>query len=442
MGFLSRLSAAVAAFQGKMSPEEWLEEYGSPSRSSTGLAVNQHTSLRVTTALACTQVLSEDVAKLPVHLYKLVNGARKIVEDNPLERLLRHPNDWQTRFEFIEMLMCSLVLRGNAYAVIVRDHRGIPLYMVPINPDRVWIFEAPDGQVFYQVARRGMHEIAKLASLPLMIAAEDMLHVRWMAQESSLWGIGRVQQAAEAFGLSLAQQELAARLAGNNANLGGTLQTDKKLSQEAYDRVKTNWQKNYGGLHNAGKTAILEEGLKWQPLGMTSVDAEFLNSRKFSVEEIARIFRVPLYKIGVESARVTGTSLVQLDQEYLNSTLSSYCERISLKLEQTFGIGDDMFIGFDYSDFLKADIMTRLTAKRIGVVGMIYTPNEARAGEGLAPVDGGDTLYQPTNVAPIGFDPSAQGVEQQPGPGSDTSGEPAPGGMGDPASVPDQAPSV
>lgn len=441
MGFWSRLLSAFQTETKAGSPEAWWEEFGYQSRSSTGLPVNQFSTLSVTTANACKTVLCEDVGKLPLHLYQLVNGERKIVEDHPLEKLFRHPNDWQTRFEFIEMMMACLVLRGNAYACIVRDWRGTATMLVPVNPDRVWIYEAPDGEVFYQVARRGMHDMAVLKSLPLMVPAEDMLHIRDGALDSSLWGLSRVTSTREAIGLSLAQQELAARLAGNGTNLGGYLTTDQKLGEPAAKRMADDWKQRYGGLRNAGGTPVLEQGLKFEPIGMTSVDAEFLNSRKFSVEEIARIFRVPLHKIGVMGAHATGTSLVQLDQEYLNSTLSSWCERISLKFAQTFGIESPMFVAFDYSDFLKADLMTRLQAARLGVLSMIYTPNEQRAAMGLPPVPGGNTLMQPVNMAPFPFIPSV-GTEEA-GQGSDQTGEGAPGGNGDPGEIPpDSAPNV
>jgi HK97 family phage portal protein len=438
MGLWSRLISAVTGKSG-VSIDEWWETYGYSNRSATGITVNQTTALQVSTVMACVSLLSEDLAKLPVHVYaRQKNGGKEIVDNHPLERLFRTPNGWQTRFEFHEMMMTALVLRGNAYAVILRDGRGRPTSLVPVNPDRIWIYEAQSGDIFYQVSRRGPHDMAVLASMPLMIHSDDILHIRWMAIENSLWGVSRIQLEREAIGLSLAQQELASRLAGNNANLGGVLQTEQKLTKDAAERIRQSWKEKYGGVRNAGETAVLEQGLKWQPLGMTAVDAEFLNSRKFSVEEIARMFRVPLYKLQVEG-RSTGSQLVQADQEYLNSVLSSYCNRFTAKYEQCFEIdGHDQFVEFDYAHLLRADIMTRLTAMRIGVVGMIYTPNEARRGEGLPDVDGGDTLYQPTNVAPIGFDPS----QNQSGPGSDVTGEPAPGGLGDPASPPpDSAPS-
>jgi len=153
---------------------------------------------------------------------------------------------------------------------------------------------------------------------------------------------------------------------------------------------------------------------------------------------VARGFRIPHFKVGLTIER---GDMVQLQQMYLNDVISTWCERFIPKLEELGDIDaedDELFVEFDYSHFLKADIQTRLTAMRLGVVGMIYTPNEARRGEGLPDVEGGDTLYQPVNVAPIGFTPQAASGN---GPGSDTTGAPGAGGHGD-NTAPGEAPSA
>jgi HK97 family phage prohead protease len=164
---------------------------------------------------------------------------------------------------------------------------------------------------------------------------------------------------------------------------------------------------------------------------MTAQDAEFIASRNLQVQEIARLFRMPLHKIGVMEGGL-GKSLEQLDQDYVNNTVSSYLERWEAKISQTFDLADeDLTVEFDVSKFLRASLQTRYNAYRTGIVGMFLKPNEARRAEGLPDDEGGDTLYQPTNVAPIGFDPSGS----ESGPGSDLTGAAAPGGAGDPAAV-------
>jgi HK97 family phage portal protein len=436
MGLLSRFVGRAPSNEKSGTIEDWWSEFGPTSTSSGGIPVTQISALQVATVLSCVSIRSEDVAKLPVHIYRpMPNGGRTIVKDHPLERVLQCPNDYQSRFEFMEQMMVALMLRGNAYSVILRDGRGRVTSLIPVNPDRVWIYEAPGGQVFYQVARRGMHETAVLANEPLMIPAEDIFHLRWMALENSLYGASRIGLAREAIGLALSQQELAGRLSANATNLGGVLSTDQKLSKEAAERLAKAWKERKQGLKNAGDTAVLEAGLKWQPMGMTARDAEMIAARQLSVQEIARLFRMPMHKLGVVESGA-GASLEQLDQDYLNNVVSSDLGRWESKLDQAFGLSDEgLFVEFDVSGFLRASQQTRFTAYRTAIIGMFMTPNEARRSEGWADVEGGDKLYQPTNVAPLGFEPGGK----ETGPGSDVTGAEAAGGAGDGAAVPHDA---
>lgn len=430
MSFWSRLTGPFR--KKSSSPEDWFREFGGFSRSHTGVSVTQTTAMQASTVMACVSILSEDVAKLPAHVYRRrPDGGQDIVKDHPVERLLQKPNAWQTRFEFIEQMQAALLLRKNAYAPILRDGRGKPIALIPVNPDRVILFEAPGGGLFYSVARHGPHDMAVLQSFPLMIPAEDMLHLRGLSRDG-LTGMSLIGMARESIGLSLAQQEHAARLFGNGARPGGILRTEQKLDPGGIARLKADWQQLYGGVSNDGKTAVLEQGLEWQPLGMTNTDAQFLESRRFSVEEIARLFRMPLHKLGVESKGGTAGTAIQADQDYMNSVVSSYVERWEAKIDDALGLAEeDLFCAFDISRFLRADIGTRYGAYRTGIVGSFMTPNQARRLEGWPDDPNGDVLLQPVNMAPLGFVPAGPGA----GPGSDMTGDPAAGGKGDPAAV-------
>jgi len=435
MGLLTSIAGRRAS-KAAMSIDEWWSEFGSATVSVGGMSVTQATALKVSTVLACVSIRAEDVAKLPVHVYRrLPSGGKEIVRDHPLERLLQRPNDDQSRFEFMEQMQAALMLRGNAYAVVLRDGRGRPIKLIPVNPDRVSIFEAPGGEVFYQVARRGMHEMAILAAQPLMIPSEDILHLRWMALDNLLYGASRIGLSRDVIGLALSQQELAGRLSANSTNLGGVLTTDQKLSKEAAERLAKAWKERKQGLQNAGDTAVLEAGLKWQPMGMSARDAELVASRTLQIQEIARLYRMPMHKLGVVD-RGVGSSMEQLDQDYMNSVVSSDLGRWEAKFDHIFGLSEEgFFVEFDVSGFLRASLQTRYNAYRTGIVGMFLTPNEARRAEGLPDHPEGDTLYQPTNVAPIGFEPGGN----ETGPGSDVTGDAAPGGRGDPAAVADDS---
>jgi HK97 family phage portal protein len=436
MGFWSRI-AEFARQRAGMDTDSFWREWGLTNNTSAGVPVNMSSAMRHVAVMACTAILAEDVAKIPWQVFsRLPDGGKKPAKGHFLYRLLRSPNDWQTALEFKQMMTAAYVLRGNAYAVILRDFRGAAYALVPVHPDRVMVYEAPSGDVFYAVSRRGLHEMAALKSLPLMIHSDDIFHLRWMSSWNSLLGSSRVGLMSEAIGLAIGQEQMQARFVGQGARPGGALQTDKQLTKEVSDRLKAALAEEHGGWRNAGKTLVLEEGLKWAALGMTMEEADFMVGRNFSLEDIARGFRVPPYKLGIK-AEGEGSSMVQQDQEYRNSVLSTHCENWKLKLEKVFDLdGDDTFIDWDYDDALKADIATRYEASRIAIKGSFKKINEIRRREGDPRDPKGDVLLQPMNMVPLGWTPPEKAPEKPAGPGSDTTGKPAEGGDGDALRLP------
>jgi HK97 family phage portal protein len=399
--------------------------------SHAGVPVNTTTAMRHVVVMACVSILAEDVAKIPLGVFRrLPNGGKEPARDHYLHRLLREPNDWQTALEFKEMLTASLVLRGNGYAAAVRNKRGEPIRLVPLHPDRVGLYEAPDGAWFYWVTRTGLHEMAVLRELPLLIPSEDVLHLRWLSQWNSLLGSSRLSMIRESVGLGMGLEEHQSRFVGQGARTSGALETDQKFaSKEAREQIRNEWKTLMSGPRNSGAVAVLEQGLKWQPLGLTMVDSQFIESRNFQIRDIARAFSVPPYKLAIEG-EAEGPAMVQMGQQYLNGPISGYCERWKAKGEKFFELdGEDVFLDWDYAHFLKADLMSRYTSYRNAVGGPWMSVDEARAAEGLASVPGGDTVLQATNMAPLGWTPPAKSTSQ---PGSDQTGSPGQGGDGDP----------
>jgi HK97 family phage portal protein len=187
--------------------------------------------------------------------------------------------------------------------------------------------------------------------------------------------------------------------------------------------------------------AVLEQGLKWQPLGLSMVDSQFIESRNFQIRDVARAFNVPPYKLAIEGEN-EGPAMVQMGQQYLNGPISGYCERWKAKGEKFFGLdGDDIFLDWDYGHFLKADLLSRFTAYRQAIGGPWMAPNEGRRAEGMPDTPNGDSVLQATNMAPLGWMPPDRMNGAQ---GSDQTGTPAEGGDGDPNRNPadDDAPGV
>jgi HK97 family phage portal protein len=444
MGMLSRLWNAVRNKDVTVGSELFsvLDGWG---RSTSGIPVNTFSAMQHVAVMACVMILAEDIAKLPVGLFRrLPNGGKEPVRDHYLSRLLLEPNDWQTRLEFIEQLMGHLLLRSNAYAVILRDERGKPTELIPVHPDRVTLFEAPGGEYFFAVSRQGLHEMAKLRSQPILISQEDIFHLRWMSTYHSLLGTSRIGMMRESIGLSMAQLQHMGRVMSQGARPSGVLSTDKKLTKEVIERVGEAWKKNYGaGGSEAGGTAILEQGLTWEQMQLSMADAQFIEVWKFMLEDIARGFRIPPHKLGLP-VQGAATGLVQYEQAYLNDCIATWCDRLVPKLERLGrepgepGVnidGMEYFVQFDYEHILKADIKTRIEAKRAMVTAMMASPDEVRLGEDL-PRDStgwGAKLYRPANLVPIDTPVPVPGVG---GVGSDTTGKPAAGGSGDESGAP------
>lgn len=429
MGFLSRLGTFARTV-----PDTWRATRSNDTTadallwgdqlwtvaSAAGIEINQQTALASASVMACVMMLTEDVAKLPVSLFRIKsNGARETVTDHPLAELLEDPNDWQDWLEFAEMVQVGLVMRGNGYAVIIRDWRGNAVKLVPINPDRCALWEAPDGALFYRVTPFGLHELAELRDMPYLIPFEDMFHLRGLSV-NGLLGASRIALARDAVGLTIAQERQSANWVGGGSRPSGVLATDQKLDENTVKRLQSRWKEINAGLQNSGKAAILEAGLKWTPLSISAKELEFVASRQFQVQEIARMFRIPPHMIG-ELSRSTNNNITQQAQEYVNYTVSGYTRRWKMKLRKTFGLrqAGNVHVDFDLSELVRADITARYNAYRVGIMSGFLKPNEARVDDGRDPDPDGAKLWQPANMADAG--------SQSTGTASDDAGRPEDG---------------
>lgn len=381
----------------------YLPSLGSVS-SATGLRLNQISAVGVSTVYACTSIRSKDVARCLPRLMK-EGGARadKPVTDHPVAKLFLRPNRIQTWTEFARQMQAAYMLRGNAFAVILRDRRGNPTSLIPINPDAVTLYEAPDGSIFYSVARYGFFQIAMLSGLPLMIPEEDVFHLRGLTF-NTLLGISLISIARDSIGVAMGLEQQAARFMANGARPSGVLQTDKLLSVDAATRLRDQWASLRAGIQNAGKTAILEEGLKWNPMQLSSVDLEFMAQRTFGIGEVARWFDMPLYKLGV-AGEMSRLKFDDADQAYVNTTIMPDLDIWEQKFVLQFDLDkEDLVADFDERRLLRAAEATRINNQRLKIMSGISTQNECRAENGDPPLPGGDVLLTPVNLAASGSD--------------------------------------
>jgi len=420
-----------------LSIENWFREFGE-RQTASGITVNSSSAMTVIAVMACVRVRAQDMAKLPPKIYRIAsNGARSEATNHPLWQIFRRPNFYQTWMEFAEFMQMGMLLNGNAFAVVLRNPRGVPIGMLPINPNRVSLWVSPTGDIFYVVARQTLFEIAMLAEFPLKIPADDVFHLRWAAGGDSLMGISPIAQAAEGIGLAKGQEKLAANLMGSGARPSGILTTDKRLSEPVIRRFKAQWDQLHGGVDRSGRTAVLEEGLKFQALTLNSVDMEFIASRKFQLEEVCRIFGVSPTKLGVMEGGI-GRMFEQIQLAHYADVVHPDLVRWEQKLTAYFDLPPEIVVTFDETELLRADLKARTDAARSLQTSGITVINESRAAFGLDPISGGDTLLVPANMVtmdqllnPPAIAPGAT-PEKPAGPGSDQTGAPAEGGSGDP----------
>ena len=409
MGFLAGLKRSVAPL---------VKDYGSASLpaggflpmlgatpSATGLSISQGTAMGVSAVYACVTIRSQDVARCTPRLYKKdrdSDGKRVQVFDHPLAKIFRNPNRVQTYFEWAEQTVAAYLLRGNSYSAKKRDSRGQLTELIPINPDAVLVMESWNGDIFYNVNRLGLWQIAMLRDFPPTMAAEDILHLRGLSF-NALVAASTIGLARDAIGLAMGLEQQAARLMANGSRPSGVLQAKKQLDEAAAQRLKKSWQDLTQGVGATGTTAVLEDGIEWKQLQLTSVDAEFMGQRNFQPLDIARFYRVPPHKLGIVELR--GVNIVQMDQDYVSNTIMPDLHRIEQKFAKDFDLdAEGLEVDMDETALLRADIQTRYNAARIGLLSGFLSPNEVRAGEGLPPVEGGDEVWRPLNMAALGSD--------------------------------------
>ncbi|KAF2991144.1 phage portal protein [Methylocystis sp. MJC1] len=394
--------------------------------SAAGVLISQATAMTVSTVYACVSIRSEDVARCAPTLRRpLKDGSFDIVEDHPVAKLFKRPNRAQTWFEFVEQMQAALLLRGNAYAVILRDSGGRPKELIPVNPDAVMVLEASDGSIYYNTNRIGLFQIAALRDLPVAIPAEDMFHLRGLAFNVTA-GSGRLSFARDSIGLAMAQEQQAARWMQNGARPSGVLQIAKQLSEAAAKRLQAQWSSMFAGIQNAGAVPILEEGLEWKPMTLSAADLEFLAQRKFSVEDVTRWFRMPPHKVGVTDAN-SKLNQAQADQAYVNETIMPDLERWEQKFERTFDLDEEgLEISFDESALLRADVATRINNGRLASNSGLISPEEWRISEHMSPKPKVGTLRVPANTVELGSDLTGKapdGAGRPPGSGNKEPGE-------------------
>jgi len=358
-------------------------------------SVTTDSSMTFSAVFACVRIISESIASLPVRVYRVETDGDKIEElAHPVNRLLtRKPNDFMTTYTFLDVLMNNLLLEGNSYFYIERDSTARPVGLIPIKTQHVKVINH-DGQIYYDVK-----------DYDLAIRKEDMLHF-FNLSFNGYEGTSVIGSQRTTIGTSIASNDTANSYLGNSSQIGGIIKHPGKLSKEAVARLRTSWSQSTSGSFVAGKTAILEEGMTFEQSKINANDYQLLETRRFQIEEIARIFKVPLSLIGHLEKAANYSSIEALSIDFVRFTLQPYLVLIEQELNRKLfreNELDNYFVRLDSKGLLRGDSAARATYYReMSAIGVLSI-NEIRRMEDLNRIgDEGDTHYYPLNFAPIG----------------------------------------
>jgi HK97 family phage portal protein len=360
------------------------------SLSPSGTAVNARTAEGLSTVLACVDAIGGALAGLPAWVYRRGADDRTIDEGHSLMRLVRNgPNDWQTWPDFVQWLTAQTLLRGNGLAEIVTDSRGNVAAMKPIPWEWVSVSLLPSGRLAYDVTE--LTSVYGGQGRMRRLLQGEVLHLKDRSDDG-LVGRSRLSRAAAVVNAGLAIQDFAESMFSNGVNPSGAFRVEQKLSQDQYTRLRQQFTEKFAGTRNAARALILEGGATWQQISVSPEDAELLASRRFSVEELARVYQVPAPIIG-DLSHGTFTNSETLIRFFAVSTLATWCRKIEAEFARSVFSDSDRQtheIELDLSGLLRGDPEARWRSNEIAVKNRILTTNEVRYLEGYNPLPGGD----------------------------------------------------
>ena len=374
--------------------------YDSPSytyffgRSNAGKRVTDRTALQHTVVYACVRVLSEAVAQLPLHLYKYTNSGKERVPQHPLYFLLHdQPNPEMTSFRFRETLMSHILIYGNAYAQIIRNGRGEIIGLYPLTPDRIKVDRDEHNKLIYIYSRYDEANPNIKTQGEIVLKQKDILHIPGLGFDG-LVGYSPIAMAKNALGISLACEEYGASFFANGASPSGILEHPGVIKNPA--KIREAWHNAYGS-GNSHKVAVLEEGMKYQPIAIPNNEAQFLETRKFQIEEIARLYRVPLHMIG-DLDHATFSNVEHLSLDFVKYSLDPWLVRWEQELMRALLSESEKgkyFIKFNVEGLLRGDYASRMQGYATARQNGWMSANDIRELEDMnkIPDDEGGNLY-------------------------------------------------
>ncbi|AOT73278.1 phage portal protein [Geosporobacter ferrireducens] len=386
--------------------------------STSGKPVNEHTAMQMTAVYSCVRILAEAVAGLPLHLYKYTDsGGKEKALSHPLYFLLHdEPNPEMSSFVFRETMMTHLLLWGNAYAQIIRNGKGEVIALYPLMPNRMSVDRDSSGNLYYSYTRYS-DDAPTMNGVAVTLRPSDVLHIPGLGFDG-LVGYSPIAMAKNAIGMAIACEEYGAKFFANGAAPGGVLEHPGTIKDP--QKVRESWNAAYQGSSNSHRVAVLEEGMKYQPIGISPEQAQFLETRKFQINEIARIFRVPPHMVG-DLEKSSFSNIEQQSLEFVKYTLDPWVIRWEQAISRALLRSDEKkqyFSKFNVDGLLRGDYVSRMSGYATARQNGWMSANDIRELENLdrIPPELGGDLYlingNMTKLADAGIFAYKEGLEE------------------------------
>ena len=386
------------------------------SGSSSGKYVNERSAMQITAVYSCVRILSEAVASLPLHVYRYTGTGSEKASEHPLYPILHYePNPEMTSFVFRETLMTHLLLWGNAYAQVIRNGKGEVVALYPLMPDRMTVDRDSRGRLYYEYRTSDEDPITSKSGT-VKLLPPDVLHIPGLGFDG-LVGYSPIAMAKNAIGLSIAAEEYGSKFFANGATPSGILEYPGTIKDP--EKVRESWNAGFGGSSNAHKVAVLEEGMKYTPISISPNEAQFLETRKFQIDEIARIFRVPPHMVG-DLDKSSFSNIEQQSLEFVKYTLDPWVSRWEQSIARRLFSEEEKkkyFVKFNVDGLLRGDYQSRMQGYATARQNGWMSANDIQELENLDRIpteEGGDLYLINGNMLPL-FQAGAFASEQQEG---------------------------
>ncbi len=366
-----------------------IDPYGITSRpyyaNYSGEIVSEVNVFASTAILSAVSLLADSIASMPIDITQRKSNQ---IARLPVPSVFQYPNDKQNMFEFMHQTMCTLAIHGNAYIYAPRGKNGLPVEMQNIHPKAVkGLLETDTGAMVYQIGKQ-------------QFAKEDIKAIQWIVLAGQETSVSPIEALRNTIGTGLAMDRFLAQFYGEGATPSSVLETDGAITPEQAQQIAQNWEQAH---YKHRKPAVLQGGLKWRSITTSAADMQMLEHKESIIRDIARVYRIPLHLIiGTGGDTQTYTNLEGTGAAFYKYTLLGWVRRLETAFSEFLPANQQM--RFDATEFLRADLMTRVQAQTMQIANGSLTPNEAREIENREPYDDGNEFVRSNAVVPIGQD--------------------------------------